>query len=224
MSHCRIDHITITSPSLQAGSDFVFERLGARPGPGGEHPRMGTHNLLLRLGETMFLEVIAANPKAEKPSRPRWFALDELPQGAGPRLACWVARSEDIHASAISATEALGDIEPMSRGGLEWLISIPGDGSLALGGAAPALVQWSVAVHPAVTMQDLGCSLVALDVLHPSTQRVSALLRSLSLDEPSVQVSVLESPVPGLVAHIRTPSGLRTIGASNPASGLFARE
>ena len=32
MSHCRIDHITITSPSLQAGSDFVFERLGEGQG------------------------------------------------------------------------------------------------------------------------------------------------------------------------------------------------
>ena len=224
MSQCRIDHITITSPSLQAGSDFVFECLGVRPGPGGEHPRMGTHNLLLRLGESMFLEVIAANPEAAKPSRSRWFALDELTQDAKPRLACWVARTQDIHASTISATEALGDIEPMSRGGLEWLITIPKDGSLPLVGAAPALVQWSVAVHPAASMQDLGCSLVALDVLHPSPQRLDALLSSLGLDEPSVQVSVLESPVPGLVAHIRTPSGLRTIGASSPASRLFARE
>ena len=45
---------------------------------GGEHPRMGTHNLLLRLGDSVFLEVLSPNPDAPPPSRPRWFGLDAL--------------------------------------------------------------------------------------------------------------------------------------------------
>jgi hypothetical protein len=88
---CCLDHLTITSPSLQAGDDWVFDRLGVLSQAGGAHPRMGTHNLLLRLGEAMFLEVIAIDPAAQKPTRARWFELDRLPIDATPRLACWVS-------------------------------------------------------------------------------------------------------------------------------------
>lgn len=214
MPHSRIDHITITSPSLEAGSQFVHECLGVSPLPGGEHPRMGTQNLLLRLGDSMYLEVIAVKPGAIKPSRPRWFALDELPHDAKPRLACWVARTEGIDASISTASEKLGRIEPMSRGSLSWLISLPEDGSLPFGGTAPALIQWHSSAHPAAVMQDQECSLVGLNLLHPEPERLSALLSSLCFSEPSVVVSIIESPVPALVAHIRTPQGIRTIGGT----------
>jgi len=177
---------------------------------------MGTHNLLLRLGPTMFLEVIAINPAAPRPARPRWFALDELPEDAQPRLACWVARTDDIAASVAAASETLGAIEPMSRGALDWLISIPDDGGLPLGGVAPALIQWHASAHPAASMEDRGCTLAALELRHPEPQRVSALLASLGLDEPGVALSVAQGAERALAAHIRTPRGLRTIG-SRPA-------
>ena len=220
MPRCELDHITITSPTLETGSDLVFACLGVRPQRGGEHPRMGTHNLLLRLGEATYLEVIAADPQAPRPARPRWFALDSLPADAQPRLTCWVARTDDIDASLGVATEALGRAQTMSRGSLEWLISIPEDGSLPLAGAAPALIQWKVPAHPATRLPDVGCTLEALALLHPEPQRVGALLSRLGFTAGTVQVSVLESAAPGLAARIRTPSGLRTLGAS----GAFASD
>lgn len=64
MSGCRIDHLVVTAPDLEAGAGFVRNALGMEMGRGGKHPRMGTHNMLLRLGETSFLEVIAADPEA----------------------------------------------------------------------------------------------------------------------------------------------------------------
>lgn len=212
MPACRIDHITITSPSLEAGSDLVFERLGLRPRQGGQHPRMGTHNLLLRLGETMFLEVIAVDPRAPRPSRPRWFELDGLAPDRAPSLACWVARTEDIHASLAAAAEPLGQAEPMTRGALEWLISIPKDGSLPMGGAAPALIQWHADTHPAAVMPDMGCRLVALQLLHPDPQRLTHTLAALQLHEPGVALSVHEAVLPGMAAQIDTPHGLRWLG------------
>ncbi|MDA1205194.1 MAG: VOC family protein [Cyanobacteria bacterium] len=217
MPNCRIDHITIVSPSLSAGSDLVEEHLGVRPQPGGEHPRMGTHNLLLRLGEATFLEVISVNPLAPKPSRPRWFELDQMAIDAAPRLGCWVARTDDIRASLSQATEHLGSPEPMSRGSLDWHISISEDGSLPLGGTAPALIQWKASAHPAASMQDKGCSLIKLELLHPEPARLNALLGSLHFSEPKALLRVTEAPVPGLVAYINTPHGLRAIGAPNPS-------
>lgn len=208
---CRIDHLIITAPTLAIGGAFAFEQLGVRLNVGGEHPRMGTHNLLLRLGDTMFLEVIAINPAAAQTLRARWFELDAQP--SEPRLACWVARADDIRESVTVASEALGIIEPMSRGAIEWLISVPEDGSLPLGGIGPALIQWQSANHPAQNMQDQGCQLVGLDLLHPDPKRVTELLRSLAIAEPGVSLRVREASAPRLVAHINTPLGLRTLGA-----------
>lgn len=48
---------------------------------------MGTHNLMLRLGDSSYLEIIAINPAAPAPGRPRWFALDRLAGDGSPRLA-----------------------------------------------------------------------------------------------------------------------------------------
>lgn len=35
MSACRIDHLAIAAPTLAAGADWMAERLGVRPQPGG---------------------------------------------------------------------------------------------------------------------------------------------------------------------------------------------
>jgi hypothetical protein len=207
--HCHIDHIAITAPTLEAGAAYVREALGVSPQPGGEHVRMGTHNVLLRLGDSVYLEVIAANPAVPAPSRPRWFALDTLAPDASPTLTTWVARTDDIHAAAAAATEPLGEIEPMSRGALDWLITIPADGALPLNGAAPALIEWHTEAHPATRLTDHGLSLVKLELFHPEPERVSRLLRSLGIDGP---VSVAKSVVAvRLVAHIDTPLGLRRL-------------
>ncbi|MEJ1932824.1 VOC family protein [Nostoc sp. NIES-2111] len=216
MPTCHIDHITILSPSLAVGGEWVHELLGVYPQQGGEHPRMGTHNLLVPLGDTVFLEIIAFNPNAAKPPRPRWFGLDPLPPNSKPFLGCWVARTHDIESSLAAAPENLGVAEPMSRGALEWLISISQDGNLPLGGTAPALIQWPAGAHPARSLQDKGCRLAKLALLHPEPQRLKAVIGSLQFTESSIALSVSEAASPGLVAHILTPHGLRTIGREPP--------
>jgi hypothetical protein len=206
-----IDHITVTAPTLQAGAEYVFQALGVWPQPGGEHPRMGTHNLLLRLGEELFLEVIAPNPLAPAPEQRRWFGLDDLPANATPRLSVWVARTSDIHASTRASTESLGPIEPMSRGALQWLITIPTDGVPPLAGVAPSLIQWHTENHPAGGMPDFGLSLTSLELTHPEPQRVQGLLHSLGLQGPVALARDLPAREARLVAHIQTPNGVRVL-------------
>ena len=58
MPRCHIDHIVITAPSLETGAEFVMQALGVKPQPGGEHERMGTHNLVLRLDEPTYLMTV----------------------------------------------------------------------------------------------------------------------------------------------------------------------
>ncbi len=208
MPTCRLDHLTITAPSLDAGAAWAAAVLGVGPQAGGQHVRMGTHNRLLRLGDTTYLEVIAPDPAAPPPQRPRWFALDALSPRSSPALSTWVARTDDIEASLQAAGEPLGTIEPMSRGTLQWRMSIPADGSLPLGGAAPALIEWDGDNHPAANLEDHGLSLERLELIHPEPSRVSRLLRALSLDDDRVSVGAAPQGAPvRLVAHIHTPRG-----------------
>jgi hypothetical protein len=208
-----IDHITVVAPNLAAGAAYVSKALGVAMQPGGTHPRMGTHNLLLRLGESTFLEVISPDPAAPKPARPRWFELDRLTAESRPRLATWVARTNDIRKSGSTCSTVVGNIEPMSRGSLNWLITVPSDGSLPLMGAAPALIEWNEAntpAHPASALKDFGCSLIALEVFHPEPSRVQAVLGAIKFSGP-VHVRKLPVSQPYLVAHIQTPHGTRTL-------------
>lgn len=217
MSLCRIDHITVTAPTLNAGAAFVRQALGVEPQPGGEHPRMGTHNLLLRLGDDVFLEVIAPNPVAPAPSRPRWFGLDTLAPDASPALSTWVARTSDIRTTATVCTEPLGEVEPMTRGSLNWLITIPADRTVPVDGIAPALIEWHTDRHPASTLPDAGLSLIRLELFHPDPARVSRMLSSIGLDGPITVSSVTEGVMPHLVAHINTRSGPRVLSRATPA-------
>lgn len=211
MARCLIDHITVTASTLESGAEFVRQALGVLPQVGGEHVRMGTHNLLLRLGDSLFLEVISQNPVAPAPARPRWFALDTLGPNSVPSLAAWVVRTSDINASVSASAEVLGNIEPMSRGALNWLITIPTDGALPLNGVAPALIEWQAKVHPATKLQDHGLSLAKLELFHLEPERISRLLLSIGLDGPISVLPLRETRTAHIVAHVNTSHGLRLL-------------
>jgi len=220
VAHARIDHIVVTAPSLDAGAGYVREALGVAPRPGGEHARMGTHNRLLRLGARVYLEVIAVNPAAPPPGRPRWFGMDDADAMRAPRLATWVARTEDVRAAVAAASLPLGTVEQMSRGALEWLISVRGDGSLLLGGVAPTAIQWPEGVHPADGLEDSGCTLVALEAFHPQPEELRDLLGSIGFADDALRISPAPaSAAPCLAASIATPAGVRRIGSA----GFFRR-
>jgi hypothetical protein len=174
---------------------------------------MGTHNALLRLAASSYLEVIAVNPSAPAPARPRWFQLDRVGPADPPRLAAWVAWTSDIRATAAAASVWLGDVEVIARDSLQWLITIAPNGTLPMEGTAPSLIQWLGDSHPAGGLRDVGCSLVSLEIYHPNIDMLVGLLHSIDFDGP-VSLSALDSGAPPrLVASIRTPNGLRFLGA-----------
>jgi len=212
MTGCVMDHLAIAAPTLESGAALVERVLGVSLQTGGEHPRMGTHNLLLSLGESLYLEVIAPNPQVVSPGRPRWFNLDSLQKDTPPRLATWVVRTPDIRESLQKASEPLGIEEPMSRGDLNWRITIPEDGSLPLGGAAPTLIQWEAgALHPAAKLEPRGISLKELRLYTPEPERLSRLLDSLNFEGPVSVQSLSPGEFPRLEARMITPQGLRVL-------------
>ena len=213
MIHSQLDHIAVTAPSLTEGGEYVRGALGVTLQVGGEHPRMGTHNYVLRLGEKVYLEVISINPDARAPDRPRWFDLDKPHANQASRLATWIVRTDDIQAAVSASPVFLGNIEPMSRGDLNWQIAIPEDGSLPLGGVVPTLIQWQD-IHPANRLQDLGCELLRLEGFHPEAEKVSGMLETIGFHGEFSVSPLAPGERPYLVAHIQTPTGERKLGTA----------
>ncbi|UCD70342.1 MAG: VOC family protein [Betaproteobacteria bacterium] len=204
-----MDHLIVTAPNLKAGVHWVRDVLGATPELGGKHLNIGTHNCLLSLGESTYLEVISPDPNAPDPGRPRLFGLDNARQ---PRLATWVVKTSDIHRAVSGCTETLGAVEPMSRGELSWLITFTSDGSLLLGGVAPTLIEWQGKSHPTQRMRDEGCKLLSIELHHSEPERVERLLQSINLDTGRIAVIRSESEMPPrIVATIETGQGVKNL-------------
>lgn len=217
----ELDHITVAANDLAEGVAHVESALGIAPPPGGAHPLMGTHNHLLRLSSSTFLEVIAPNADAPAPGRPRWFALDD-PQtraalASSPQLLTWVVRTPDISAALATIPQARGPAITVTRGDLAWQISVPSDGSMPFGGAFPTLIQWPEGPHPASRMADLGCALVAFEIMHPEADTIRAALAGV-LDDPRIQFH--RTSEPSFRAVIRTPGGDRELRQVEKLSAL----
>lgn len=208
-----LDHLVVTAPSLAAGRTWVETRLGVAMQAGGQHVRMGTHNALLRLGPSTYLEVIATDPTLPPPDRPRWFELGRLTPGDEPRLATWVARTDRLDAALAACPIPLGTILEMERGDLRWRIAVPPDGALPGGGLVPGLIAWDGDAHPAARLEDRGCTLASLEAAAGEREIAMAhgVLAALGLERTLELHSGRDLDRPRLTARIATPTGLRTL-------------
>ena len=205
----ELDHIVVAARTLEEGVAWVETRLGVPMGAGGKHPLMSTHNRVLNLGSRRFLEVIAVDPEAPPPGRPRWFSLDE-PQmiarlAKGPALVHWVARSDDIERAVRAIGTGDAEILSLARNAFRWKMGVPRSGSLALRGLVPTVIQWEGA-HPCDAAPETGCSLERLVLRHPEAARTLDALRAAGLAEGEPVEARGEGA--GLEAHIRTPRGI----------------
>ncbi|MEP6655782.1 MAG: VOC family protein [Betaproteobacteria bacterium] len=206
------DHLVLAATTLADGIDYIASLTGAVPQPGGKHVTMGTHNALLRLGERLYLEVIAIDPAAPKLTRPRWFGLDGVALQAElleqPRLVHWVARTDDIDAALDASGPQHGTVHALSRGDYRWRITVPDDGTLPGKGLVPALIQWASSTHPADRLPPSHVALVEMAGSHPEPAPIRRTLASLGLAD-ALHVSFDRES--RLAAMLRTPRGMVTL-------------
>lgn len=209
-----LDHLTLIAPSLEEGAAHVHACLGIDLPAGREHPDMGTHNRLLRLGEGVYLEVIALNPAAAPPAQARWFGLDD--QDAvreawkrGHRLRGWVARTQQMDAVLAQHGHLLGRKTQLSAGAAPpYFFAIPPGGALPLAGVAPSVIDRGQRPPPIAAMPDLGAQLGSFTVEHPDPDMVRDLYAALGIAHaPQVEKGATFR----YRAEISMPGGLRLL-------------
>ena len=220
----HIDHLVVAAASLAEGVQWCEKNLGITPGPGGEHPLMGTHNRLFSVASPVFplayLEIIAIHsgaPSARSAWSRRWFDLDDPELQAhlaksGPRLVHFVASTARAEAGVRALAHLgldRGEVLPASRrtpqGLLSWKITVRQDGQRLFYGALPTLIEWG-AVHPAQGMPASGVVLQSLAARHPRADALRACYEAIGLDRVEVTPGS-----PNLTATLQTPRGVITL-------------
>lgn len=210
----HFDHIAIGCASLDQGAAYVFDRTDLNVPAGGEHPLMGTHNLLMSLGADTFLEVIAINPAAPSPTQNRWFGLDDanvqanLSDRAKPHS--WILNSDNLVedlAIAKSLGIDLGTPRTQTRGDLTWRFAVRTDGSIPLDGAAPMIMEWptDMSAHPASGMTDMGARIKSINLDTRYDREVNKLLNTLG--NGNIPIEVHDSPETKLTVTLTLQDG-----------------
>ena len=205
---CTVDHLVVGAASLDAGCTFVADLLGELPLPGGVHLQLGTHNAVLSLGGSVYLEVIAIDPDGKTPVFPRWFSLDSDQTRAdlevSPRLLTWVVRTPVITSLKQLDAYAACKVRPMSRAHLRWEFAFTPDGQCLAGGLLPQVIQWQGSAHPVDVLPPGNCWFIGLHGESLDAAQINLALQQMDLDD-SLQCA--ESDIESFWALIDTPRG-----------------
>jgi hypothetical protein len=220
----QLDHLVVAASTLDEGVAWCERTLGITPGPGGEHPLMGTHNRLFSIATAQYpnayFEIIAINSGAacaRIQGEKRWFDLEnEALQASlkqnGPQLVHFVASTPKadvaIHALSqlgIDRGELLAASRMTPHGLLSWQITVRSDGQRLMHGTLPTLIEWDE-VHPTDNMLESGVTLQSLTASMPQTDELRAVYAAIGL-----QGVALNQGQPKLVATLQTPRGLVTL-------------
>lgn len=219
----QIDHLVVVAHNLAQGVAWCESTLGVVPGPGGTHPLMGTHNRLLNISSPSYpqayLEILAIDPEADPPDRPRWFGLDEPRLQAAvqqqPRLVHVVMRTRQLEMLRFGLVQqgqdpgqTLAASRRTDQGLLQWQILVRDDGQIACAGALPTLIEWQ-GQHPADALPPSAVQLrsVAIGGLPP---RIAALMACKGV--------LMKRDGPALRLELQTRRGSLTLSSDGAAS------
>jgi hypothetical protein len=198
----RIDHLIFAVPELEDGVGEIETRFGVRAQGGGQHIGQGTHNKLLALGPTTYLEIIAPDPAQPEPSDRRPYGVDGVVRRG---LVGWAVACDDIDLAVEQARCAGFDpgdvIDGFRRTAdgttLTWRLT----SNAGTAGVIPFLISWGDTPHPAASAR-AGLRLESLCIEHPDPESIARTLRILGTNIP-----VIRADRAGLVARVIGPTG-----------------
>ncbi len=209
MPRVEPDHLLFGVPDLTEGIRLIRSKLGVSPVPGGQHPGVGTHNALLSLGSTTYLEVIARDPSQDVPDRDLPYGLAGLME---PKLITWAARPVDWGhytrtARSLGIKTKIREGSRLSPGGLQFrwrsaqLVPPVKVENHDLTGLLPFAIDWTSPQHPADSTPG-NALLESLTLKHPNAQ-----VLSMAVDELELPCEVGSAPEARISATIKLVTG-----------------
>ena len=202
MTNNSIDHIIWACPDLESGIDQFEDMSGVRAVAGGKHPKLGTHNALLNLGDRCYLEIVAPDPDQDRGPWSR--SLRELTE---PTLIHWVLARSRLGNYAAGLSGLIGSdnkVGSISRqhptlGMLSWeILLLPKHDHGCL---VPFLIDWRDATHP-TELLDHQCTLRNVRMSTPDLPNMMKIASWLAID-----AEFAEAGKPKLEFQIDTPKG-----------------
>ena len=209
MTQTTIDHLVIGAAELDKATKQIQDFIKAEFLAGGKHPLMATHNRLIKLQHSLYMEIIAADPSASLPKNPtrknRWFSLDagatQKRLSRAPQPLCWVVAVNDIEQTSMHCGYNPGNVIEMTRGNLKWKITVSENGDLPESGVLPILIEWPHGKHPTKTMPESNIFFEELALFHPHPSEIKHILSKLNINGP-IKVNLGE---PKLQFSLKTP-------------------
>ena len=170
----KLDHVVIAANNLDEGTSYVENKLNVKLSNIGYHRDMGTHNRVVKISKSVYLEVISIDPNCGHLNSKRWFNLDSLKLQSqlrkSPQVIGYVIENVDI--------KILKYYEPFfkaSRGEYKWKFAMPGTNANILAdqthfnGIIPSLINWE-SERPINKMQDNHLNLEKIEILLSESQ------------------------------------------------------
>jgi len=201
---CQLDHIVIAHPNLERAMEEFADLTGCKPAYGGPHIGGGTHNALVSLGDSVYLELISPDPAQTNEVKPvpGKNLGQRLKEFKGSQLLAWAIRSNalDEMAGMLHGIETAKpfDMSRQQPGGdlLRWrLMNLL---KHELQGFAPFYIDWLQCPHPCATNPVAG-EFLSLKVTHPD-QRLADIIH----DTTGVEY---EGGAPGFMLEFSTSKG-----------------
>lgn len=209
MTGNSIDHIIWACPDLESGIDQFEEMSGVRAVAGGKHPKLGTHNALMHLGNRSYLEIVAPDPDHD--GGPWSRSLQQLTK---PILLHWViARSKlgDYTKGLSGLIGSDNEVSSIARhhptlGELSWeILLLP---QHDYGCLVPFLIDWGDSTHPTELLEQQ-CTLRNVRISTPDLPNMMKVASWLGID-----AEFAEASKPKLEFQIDTPKG--ELGLATP--------
>ena len=192
MIQSSIDHIVIGATDLEKATKKVEDLIEADFSTSGKHPLMATHNRLIKLQNSIYMEVISIDPSASIPQssaqKKRWFSLDspstKCRLSLAPQPLCWVAAVDNIEQAVSNCGYNPGRIIEVTRDELRWRLTVPENGKLSFDGVLPILIEWPNGKNPAKKMLESNLCLQQLTLFHSNPKRIKHVLSKLNISGP----------------------------------------
>ena len=170
----KLDHIVFAASTLEEGTSFIENKLQVKLSGIGYHKDMGTHNRVVKINQSVYLEVISIDPNSVIIKSKRWFNLD------CPKLQSQLKKSPQVIGYVIESDDKkiLKYYEPffkVSRGEYKWQFSMPRTKTNNLvdqsckNGIMPSLIKWD-SEKPINKMKNNHLDLQKLEIIFTESQ------------------------------------------------------